>query len=173
MFASASPNYIAGSLASVAGGQIQLSWRSTRSITPIPNRSWLQRDLGTLAGAIAVAVFRGSRQLHWSYQANGSQLGNEYIISGRIDYNLSEKDHLFWRVRMDHGTQPTSADLYQPASAANSKQPAYDGQGQWTHVFSPNLTNQFVYAGSYYRAIFTQDDPRRVSRTRHRFRAST
>ena len=45
-----------------------------------------------------------------------------------------------------------------PAFSAASYQPAYDGQGQWTHVFSPNATNQFVYAGSYYRAIFTQND---------------
>ncbi len=93
------------------------------------------------------------------YQTNGSQLGNEYIISGRVDYNMSDKDHLFWRVKMDHGTQPTTVDFINPAFSADSKQPSYDGQGQWTHVFSPNATNQFVYAGSYYRAIFTQNDP--------------
>ncbi len=43
-------------------------------------------------------------------------------------------------------------------SDAASYQPSYDGQGQWSHVFSPNATNQFVYAGSYYRAIFTQNN---------------
>ena len=93
------------------------------------------------------------------YVTNGSQLGNEYIISGRVDYNMSDKDHLFWRVKMDHGTQPTTVDFINPAFSADSKQPSYDGQGQWTHVFSPNATNQFVYAGSYYRAIFTQNNP--------------
>ena len=86
--------------------------------------------------------------------------GTEWILSGRVDYNMSDKDHLFWRVRMDHGTQATYADPINPAFSAASYQPSYDGQGQWTHVFSPNVTNNFVYAGSYYRAIFTQNDPR-------------
>jgi hypothetical protein len=92
------------------------------------------------------------------YQANPALPGTEWILSGRVDYNLSDKDHLFWRVRMDHGTQATYADPINPAFNAASFQPAYDGQGQWTHVFSPNATNNFIYAGSYYRAIFTQTD---------------
>ena len=54
------------------------------------------------------------------YQANGTQLGNEWILSGRVDYNLSDKDHLFWRVKMDHGTQPTSVDFINPAFTADS-----------------------------------------------------
>jgi len=90
------------------------------------------------------------------YGATPGLPGTEYIISGRVDYNLSDQDHLFWRVRMDHGTQDTYADPINPAFDAASYQPAYDGQGQWTHTFSSNATNQFVYAGSYYRAIFTQ-----------------
>ncbi len=92
------------------------------------------------------------------YGATPALPGTEWILSGRVDYNLSDKDHLFWRVRMDHGTQATYADPINPAFNAASYQPAYDGQGQWTHVFSPNATNNFVYAGSYYRAIFTQTD---------------
>ncbi len=91
------------------------------------------------------------------YQATPALPGTEWILSGRVDYNLSDKDHLFWRVRMDHGTQATYADPINNAFSAASYQPAYDGQGQWTHVFSPNATNNFVYAGSYYRAIFTQN----------------
>ena len=85
--------------------------------------------------------------------------GTEFIISGRIDYNLSDNDRLWWRFRLDHGTQATLADPFSNQLSAASYQPAYDGQGQWNHVFSPNATNQFIYAGSYYRAIFTQNDP--------------
>ena len=82
--------------------------------------------------------------------------GTEYILSGRDDQIFSEKDHVFWRVRMDHGTQATSADPINPAFDAASYQPAYDGQSQWNHIFNPNVTNQFIIAGSYYRAIFDQ-----------------
>ena len=60
---------------------------------------------------------------------------------------------------MDHGTQATFADPINNAFSAASYQPAYDGQSQWNHVFGPNATNQFIIAGSYYRAIFTQNDP--------------
>jgi len=93
------------------------------------------------------------------YFANANQNGREFITSLRLDYNLSDKDHLFWRGRVDQGTQPTSVSFINPAFTANSYQPAYDGQGQWSHVFGPNATNQFVYAGSYYRAFFSQADP--------------
>ena len=95
----------------------------------------------------------------FNYQTNGSQNASEWLLSGRVDYNLSDKDHMFWRVSMDHGTQPTTVDFINPAFSADSYQPQYNGQGQWTHTFSPNMTNQFVYAGSYYRAIFTQNNP--------------
>jgi hypothetical protein len=100
----------------------------------------------------------GAAPCFQQYGATPALPGTEYIISGRVDYNMSDKDHLFWRVRMDHGTQATYADPINPAFDAASYQPAYDGQGQWSHVFSPNATNNFVYAGSYYRAIFTQSD---------------
>ena len=75
---------------------------------------------------------------------------------GRIDYNLSDRDHLFWSVTFDSGVQATYADPVNIAFSAASYQPSQDGQGEWTHTFGNNATNQFVYAGSYYRAIFTQ-----------------
>jgi outer membrane receptor protein involved in Fe transport len=111
--------------------------------TPVPGGGCL--DLTSFAG-----------NCFGQYGATPALPGTEYIISGRVDYNLSDKDHLFWRVRMDHGTQATYADPINPAFDAASFQPAYDGQGQWTHTFGSNATNQFIYAGSYYRAIFTQ-----------------
>jgi hypothetical protein len=105
-------------------------------------------------GCLDLSSFAGN--CFGQYGATPALPGTEYIISGRVDYNLSDKDHLFWRVRMDHGTQATYADPINPAFNAASYQPAYDGQGQWTHSFGSNATNQLVYAGSYYRAIFTQ-----------------
>ena len=93
-----------------------------------------------------------------SYVASPAEPAKEWLLTGRVDYNLSDKDHLFWSVSADHGTQATYADPINPAFSAASYQPQYNGQGQWTHTFGSNATNQFVYAGSYYRAIFTQND---------------
>ncbi len=94
-----------------------------------------------------------------TYQATPALPGTEFIVSGRVDQNFSDKDHVFWRVRLDQGTQATFADPINSAFNAASYQPAYDGQSQWNHVFGANATNQFIVAGSYYRAIFTQNDP--------------
>jgi len=152
-----SNNFVNGSLASIAATQpaelalYQKYYQLMQSAPGYQGGAFGPGDGGCDAPVIGNCVNQ--------YQANGNQNGNEYIISGRVDYNLSDKDHLFWRVRMDHGTQPTSVDFINNAFSAASYQPAYDGQGQWTHVFGPNATNQFVYAGSYYRAIFTQNNP--------------
>ena len=93
-----------------------------------------------------------------SWVASPALPAKEWLLTGRVDYNMSDKDHLFWSVSFDHGTQATYADPINSAFSAASYQPQYNGQGQWTHTFGSNATNQFVYAGSYYRAIFNQDD---------------
>ncbi len=157
-----SPNFVNGSLAAVAASDPA-------------SLSLYQRYYGLMQGGPGYSAHAGNAatttdgdggcdapvvgNCTFNYQANGSQNAEEYILSGRVDYNLSDKDHLFWRYSQDKGTQPTSVDFINPAFSADSYQPQYNGQGQWTHTFSPNLTNQFVYAGSYYRAIFTQNDP--------------
>jgi outer membrane receptor protein involved in Fe transport len=93
-----------------------------------------------------------------SWLGSPAEPAKEWLLTGRIDYNMSDRDHLFWSVSADHGTQATYADPINSAFSAASYQPQYNGQGQWTHTFGSNATNQFVYAGSYYRAIFTQND---------------
>lgn len=155
-----SPNYITNSLAAVAVTnpvELPLYQRYYNLFQSAPGYPGAALNTSSNGDGGCGAPIVGN--CIGSYQANAGQLGNEYIVSGRVDYNLSDKDQLFWRVRMDRGTQPTTADFINPAFSANSFQPSYDGQGQWSHVFSPNATNQFVYAGSYYRAIFTQNDP--------------
>jgi hypothetical protein len=88
--------------------------------------------------------------------ASPSLPAKEWLVVPRIDYNLSDRDHLFWNLSFDHGTQPTYADPINSAFNSASYQPQYNGQGEWTHTFGSNATNQLIYAGSYYRAIFTQ-----------------
>ncbi|MGA2905519.1 MAG: TonB-dependent receptor, partial [Candidatus Korobacteraceae bacterium] len=92
------------------------------------------------------------------YTATPAEPAKEWLLIGRVDYNWTDKDHLFWSASFDHGTQATYADPINNAFSAASYQPQYNGQGEWTHTFGSNATNQFVYAGSYYRAIFTQND---------------
>ena len=73
-----------------------------------------------------------------------SSFGNEWILAGRVDHKLTARDDVFFRFRLDHGTQPTAVDALDPAFNANSNQPYYDLQAQERHVFGSNMTNLFT-----------------------------
>ncbi|HUI84599.1 MAG TPA: carboxypeptidase regulatory-like domain-containing protein [Candidatus Binatia bacterium] len=154
-----SPNFVTGALANIAAtapNELGLYQKYFQIMQAAPGYATGATAFGAGDGGCDAPVTGNCVS---QYQATPAEPGTEWILSGRIDYNLSDRDHLFWRVRMDHGTQATYADPINNAFSAASYQPAYDGQGQWTHTFSPDATNQFIYAGSYYRAIFTQNNP--------------
>jgi hypothetical protein len=90
-----------------------------------------------------------------TYVTTPLALAKEYIFSARVDQKLSNNDNLFGRYKLDHGTQPTSLDPISSAFDALSPQPAWDAQASETHVFSPNVTNQFTATLSHYTALFT------------------
>jgi len=90
------------------------------------------------------------------FQGTAGNFTHEYLVSGRIDQKLwGDKDHLFGHFKVDKGLQATYTDLLNPLFNADSPQPQYEGQLNETHTFSPNIVNQFVFAATYYRAIFT------------------
>ena len=89
------------------------------------------------------------------FNSTSSNFAQEWIITGRVDYNFTDKDHVFVHYKQDKGLQPTSTSLINPIFNANSPQPQYEGQMGYTRSISPSITNQFLVTGSYYRAIFT------------------
>jgi Carboxypeptidase regulatory-like domain len=104
-------------------------------------------------------AFASNNNCFSSYQATPALPGTEWILPFRIDWNQSQNNQFYFRARIDHGTQATLADPFSPGLSAASKQPAYDGQFGWTHVFGPTATNQFSADLSHYQAIFDQVDP--------------
>ena len=88
------------------------------------------------------------------YRANSANFAHEALYTGRLDQNLGKKDLIFFHVKVDKGTQPTFTSLVDPLFNTLSPQPEYEGQLNETHTFNSNLTNQFVAAAIYYRAIF-------------------
>jgi hypothetical protein len=91
-------------------------------------------------------------------QGSGVNHNKEWILTGRIDYNISNADKIFVRFKTDQGEQPTSTDLIDPAVfSTQSNQPAYEGQINETHVFSPTMVNNLILAGSWYSAVFLPD----------------
>ena len=91
------------------------------------------------------------------FQATPTALSTQWILSARVDQNISDNDKMFFRYRMDRGLQATQLDPISSNFNASSNQPSYDGQFQETHIFNPHLTNAFTAAASHYQAIFEQD----------------
>ncbi|MFL6304214.1 MAG: carboxypeptidase regulatory-like domain-containing protein, partial [Candidatus Sulfotelmatobacter sp.] len=76
---------------------------------------------------------------------------NETIYVGRVDYDANSKDHLFAHFKIDKGLQASYTDPINPLFNVTSKQPEYEAQLNESHIFTPNLVNQFVMATMYYR----------------------
>ena len=86
---------------------------------------------------------------------DSSSSGNhEWLLSGRVDFTISDKDKLFGRVKFDRGVQPTYTDPINSTFDTFSVQPQNEGQLNWTHIFSPTIVNNFIGSVLWYQAIF-------------------
>jgi Carboxypeptidase regulatory-like domain len=89
------------------------------------------------------------------FNANAGNFTHEYLFNGRVDQNLGDHDHLFGHATIDKGVQATYTNVLNPIFDALSPQPAYEGQLGEQHIFSPNVSNSFLFSTIYYRAVFT------------------
>ena len=94
-----------------------------------------------------------------SWTSNASSGNHEYLISTRVDYSINDNNKIFGRVRFDRGVQPTYTDLINPAFDTFSMQPQDEGQLNFTHVFNPNVVNNFIGSVLYYSALFGNTSP--------------
>lgn len=101
----------------------------------------------------------------WIFGGQTTNFGHEWILTDRVDFNLSQSDHLFIHTKIDHGVQPTATSFLDPIFNALSPQPSYEGQLSESHTFSPKLTNQFLLAASYYSAIFQNTNAKTLAST--------
>ena len=93
-----------------------------------------------------------------SYSANPGVPAHEWLLIGRIDQNIGNKDRAFFRSTIDRGIQATNADPLSPiAFSAASFQPAYNGGFTWNHTFSGTATNQFNASLLWYSATFQEN----------------
>ncbi|MEO8725891.1 MAG: carboxypeptidase regulatory-like domain-containing protein [Acidobacteriaceae bacterium] len=89
---------------------------------------------------------------------SNNNLNTEWLLSTRVDYNISDTDTMFLRYRTDHGVQATGTDPISPVFNSFSTQPEHEGQLNETHVFGSTATNQFILSGSWYQAIFNSNN---------------
>ncbi|MGB8542771.1 MAG: carboxypeptidase-like regulatory domain-containing protein [Candidatus Acidiferrales bacterium] len=82
----------------------------------------------------------------------------EWLVSGRVDWDINENNKVFGRTKFDRGTQPTYTDPVSPIFNIHSIQPQDEGQLNYTHIFSPNIVNNIVGSVLWYSAIFQSPD---------------
>ena len=85
---------------------------------------------------------------------NVGALNREWLAAGRLDWNISDRHRIFFRVTDDQGEQPSFVSLINPAWDMVSIQPNYTGQVNDIYSFSANLTNQFIASSLYTGGVF-------------------
>ncbi len=85
---------------------------------------------------------------------SGSNINKESLLTGRVDWNISQKNKIFFRFKADRGTQPTYTNFSAPQFDEFSIQPSYEGQLNDTYAFNDHITNQFIFAANWYTAFF-------------------
>jgi hypothetical protein len=89
------------------------------------------------------------------FDAVAGNFTHEYLLNGRVDQSISDKDHLFGHMTDDQGLQATYTNVLNPIFDAASPQPAWEGQLGEQHIFSPSISNQFLFSVIHYKAFFT------------------
>ncbi len=115
---------------------------------------------GSLAGtpvpaSLGGGVFgSGAASCANAFGASGLNTNKEWLETHRVDWNINDKQKVFFRFKGDHGFQPTGTNLLNPTLNEQSVQPQYEGQINHTYVISPTTVNNFIVSVLYYSALF-------------------
>ena len=94
----------------------------------------------------------------YSFATNASNMNSEWLMTDRVDWNLTDKQRIYFRFKTDHGRQPTGTNVLDPVFNVQSIQPQQEGQVNYTYVISPTMVNNFIGSVLWYSAIFTSGD---------------
>jgi hypothetical protein len=107
-----------------------------------------------IGGAVPVTIPGDLAPGYQTFNSQATNFTHEWLVTGRVDWVISPSDRAFVHYEYDRGFQATFTSFLTPLFNAGSTQPEQVAQFQETHIFTPNLTNQFLAAGEYYQAIF-------------------
>jgi hypothetical protein len=91
---------------------------------------------------------------------------NEDLVLVRLDAAINQKDSMWLRLQQDTGLQAEFTDPINSIFNAYSPQPQRTAVLGYTHLFTPNLVNQFNPGGSWYSSIF---EPLKYDQARQTF----
>ena len=83
---------------------------------------------------------------------------SETLYTGKIDYNITQKDATFYRMQWDDGkvVSPSATNAIWNLGAT---WPQRSVVGRWAHTFSPNLLNEFNPGFSYWSRVHSTINP--------------
>jgi len=115
----------------------------------------LMSNAGLSIGVVANNLFTQFGKYYPLPQVNSVSAGDNYFYNSgtsintdqgdlKIDYNISDKDHTFFRYSQGHLRNPSSTGCLFCAAGASlgADQPMKNAVVNWTHAFSPNLLNE-------------------------------
>ncbi|HMD20527.1 MAG TPA: carboxypeptidase-like regulatory domain-containing protein [Alloacidobacterium sp.] len=79
---------------------------------------------------------------------------SENLIVVKIDHTIDANNSVWYRFQQDTGLQAASTDAINPIFNSYSPQPQRTLVVGYTHLFTPNLVNQFNPGASWYASIF-------------------
>jgi hypothetical protein len=123
--------------------------------TPTPVLSCPLDANGALLPGIQSAgnLFNGSGCANIRTQSlNNDDKENLFVL--KVDQTLSAKDSLWYKYQQDTGLQAAYTDPVNAIFNSYSPQPQRTGVAGYTHVFTPNLVNQFNPGVSWYSSLF-------------------
>jgi Carboxypeptidase regulatory-like domain len=89
-----------------------------------------------------------------AFRSTASQPTDQWILTSRVDFNVSSRDQVFVHGEIDRGNQATYTDPISPVFNIVSNQPEEQGQVGWTHVLGSNKVNSLRAALQYYSSVF-------------------
>jgi outer membrane receptor protein involved in Fe transport len=88
------------------------------------------------------------------FQASVNNLNTEWLSAEKVDWNATDKDHLYFRAWTDRGVQATATDPINSGFNANSNQPQWSTQLGYNRGISATQVNDLSLSGFYYSALF-------------------
>ncbi len=146
------------------------------SATAVPTGAYDPNILGVLKLYPAPNQAPSSANGYNNYSYTNQEPQNRWEATGKVDYSLSDNDKITgsYTYQKESDIAPISIwwsapwTLPYPSSAA-SKTSTYVILTNYTHVFSPTTTNEFVFTWSHFVNPYTLSDPTKVSRAANNF----
>ena len=90
---------------------------------------------------------------------------HETVFVLKVDHTLNAANSVWYRFQSDTGLQAAYTDPINPIFNSYSPQPQYTLVAGYTHIFGPNLVNQFNPGASWYSSIFEPNNFAGVQQT--------